>query len=187
MSNANTMQIVTNLVELLAPLNSEERKRVISASLMLLGDTPISAGVQNAKNEDSNHQDSELPQRAQLWAKQNQLGFDAIEQVFHIRGSDVDVIAHEIPGKNGKEKTLNAYILTGIASLLRSGEATFEDKNARALCKSAGCYSDANHATYLKDKGNEIAGSKDRGWTLTAPGLKRGAILVKDLTSAGGN
>lgn len=176
----NTMEIVAKFVELLTPLPTEERQRVIGAALVLLGENPPSLQRVGADGSGFANEDVNLPQRAQVWLKQNQLTMDTIEEVFHITGSDVDVIAHDMPGKNNKEKTLNAYLLTGIKQLLATGEASFEDKQARALCKSSGCYSEANHATYLKGKGNEMNGSKEKGWVLTAPGLKRSATLIKE-------
>lgn len=72
-------------------------------------------------------------------------------------------------------------MLVGIAKLLSSGDPSFDDKSARALCETSGCYDSANHAASLRDKGNEFTGTKDKGWTLTTPGLKRGAILIKEL------
>src|SRR5262245_33425634 len=87
-----------------------------------------------------------------------------------------EVICH-VPGKNKKEKTINAYVLTGAASLLSSGEPTFTDKSAREVCSDAGCYDANNHAHNLDGKGNLFSGSKKTGWTLTAPGLTHAATL----------
>ena len=67
--------------------------------------------------------------------------------------------------------------------MLISGEAKFTDKDARDVCSSAGCYDATNHATTLKAKGNWFTGTKDKGWALTAPGLKHAATLVKSLAS----
>ena len=46
-----------------------------------------------------------------------------------------------------------------------------------------GCFDGSNHALYMKGKGNVLGGSKDAGWTLTGPGLKAGAELVKKLAT----
>jgi hypothetical protein len=182
MAQNNITDVVAQLIESLTPLSSDDRQRAISATLVLLGERPVAAN-RSRSEEILIHSDNDLPQRAQLWAKQNQLDFDTIEQVFHIKGSEVSFIAHEVPGKNGKEKTLNAYILAGIARFLSSGEPLFDDNLARTLCRNIGCYNNANHALYLKNKGNEMSGSKEKGWILTTPGLKRGATLVKELAT----
>ena len=85
------------------------------------------------------------------------------------------------PGKNGKEKTINAYVLTGVSAFLQTGETKFDDKTARDVCKTMGCFNEGNHAYYLKGRGNVLGGSKDSGWTLTGPGLKLGAELIRNL------
>jgi hypothetical protein len=78
----------------------------------------------------------------------------------------------------------NAYVVSGISQLLLKGEPSFTDKDARTLCERSGCYDSANHSAHLKDRGNEFSGSKDKGWTLTAPGLKRAAELLKQMQGA---
>ena len=112
----------------------------------------------------------------------SKLAKEQIEQVFEIADTGVTVIGVNVPGKSSKEKTINTFVLEGIARLLASGEPVFEDKAARALCESVGCYNSANHAVYMQEKGNLFTGSKDKGWRLTAPGLARGAELVKEMT-----
>jgi len=172
--------VMVSIVELLTPLSTEERHRVIRASLALLGDTP---GIDSPKGDSSAEADYEnaLPPRAKNWLKQNGLSLENLEETFHLNGEVFEVIASDIPGKSDKEKTYNAYILTGISRLLSIGEPNFDDKQARDLCKSLGCLNEGNHSYYMKNKGNEIAGSKEKGWTLTAPGLKQGAMLVQTL------
>jgi hypothetical protein len=97
-------------------------------------------------------------------------------------GTSVNVLGGSIPGKSSKQQTISAYILKGVAQLLATGEPTFDDKSARKLCEDLGCYSVANHALYMNSMGNSITGSKDKGWKLTAPGLKKGADLIKEMT-----
>ena len=185
MTNKKTTEIVSEVVELLTPIESAERLRVIQASLMLLGETfPIgphrAAGGGQAAEEDGGEL-SELPARTRAWMRQYGVSLEEIQQVFHLENGNAEVIAGDIPGKNKKEKTYNAYVLTGLAKLLSTGAPTFDDKTARALCVSSGCYDLSNHSVTIKDRGNEFAGTKD-AWTLTAPGLKRAATLVKEMT-----
>lgn len=179
MAKTKFSDIVGEIVDLLTPLSSEERKRVISASLMLLGDSPV---VDTAV-EDEQAADVHTSGKAKTWQKQNQISAEELGQVFHNDNGTFDVIVGEMPGKNNKDQTLNSYVLTGIAQLLTSGEAKFTDKAARALCSSTGCYDQTNHTKALQAKGNLFTGTKEKGWTLTAPGLKYAAKLIKDHTS----
>jgi hypothetical protein len=179
------LDAMTKVVEVLSPLSSEDRARVISAALALLGDVqpkivPRALGELIAD-------DSELgamSPRGKSWMSQSGVSAGELQQVFHMADGDAEVIA-TVPGRNKKEQTYNAYILTGLGQLLLTGSTAFTDKTARALCETSGCYDSANHAAHLKDKGNEFTGSKDKGWTLTAPGLKRAAELIKDLNKQG--
>ena len=184
-----TTEIVSEIVELLLPIDPAERVRVIQASLTLLGDAlPLSQSraTTNASNsaEDDVGRTSTLPPRARSWMTQNGLSVDDLQQVFHLENGRAEVIAGDIPGKNKKEKTYNAYILTGLSKLLSTGSPSFDDKAARALCESSGCYDQANHSVHIKERGNEFTGTKEKGWSLTAPGLKRGAALVKEMTKS---
>lgn len=186
MTAKKTTEIVSEIVELLTPIDSAERIRVVQASLTLLGETLSTNSRQTDGGRDpggeSDDDLSSLPARARTWMRQNNVTVDELEQVFHIADGNADVIAGDVPGKNKKEKTYSAYVLAGLAKFLATGEATFDDKSARALCETFGCYDQANHSSTIKEKGNEFTGTKDKGWTLTAPGLKRAAALVKELT-----
>jgi hypothetical protein len=67
--------------------------------------------------------------------------------------------------------------------MIKTGDAKFDDKSGREACEKVGCYGRTNHATYMSKPGNVLSGSKENGWSLTGPGLKAGADLVKELTS----
>jgi hypothetical protein len=189
MANKKTTEIVSEIVNLLTPIDSAERARVIQASMTLLGE-PLSMAPSRADapgtsaNEVDEGGPSTLPPRARAWAKQNGVSLEELQQVFHLEDGTADVIAGDLPGKNKKEKTYTAYVLAGLAKLLSAGTPTFDDKVARALCESSGCYDSANHSVHIKDRGNEFIGTKEKGWTLTAPGLKRAAALVKEMTKS---
>lgn len=181
MSKNVSIEIAGKIVELLTPLESEERQRVITASFALLGEALIPVkGVSNIPKVIEEETDT-MPIRTRAWMKQYGLSLDDIQQVFHIANGEATVIAAAMPGNNKREQTYNAYVLSGIAKLLATGDPSFDDKIARALCESSGCYDSANHSATLKDRGNEFTGSKDKGWTLTSPGLKRGADLIQGL------
>jgi hypothetical protein len=189
MTNKKTTEIVAEIVELLTPLDSPERARAIKASLVLLGETatadPPKGGVDSGSSAlDDSGEMSTLPSRARTWMKQNGVSLEELQQVFHLENGSAEVIAGEIPGKNKKEKTYNAYVLAGLAKLLSTGSPAFDDKTARALCLSSGCYDKANHSVTIKERGNEFTGAKEKGWILTTPGLKRAATLVKEMTKS---
>ncbi len=173
---------MSKIIAILTPLPSEERSRVMNAAMMLLGEASPKLGA--VSTDDEVGAVSNLSPRAKAWMKQNSVTNEELEQVFHMSETGTEVIASHIPGKNKKEQTYNAYILTGIAQLLATGNPSFQDKTARTLCESSGCYDSANHSAHLKDRGNEFTGTKDKGWTLTAPGLKRGAEVIKELNKS---
>jgi hypothetical protein len=174
------MTALATIIEVLTPLSPEERTRTVHAALVMLGE-PIPVAPTVAATAYSDDDFGDLSPRARAWMKQNLVTVEHLQQVFHMSDGAIDVIAAQLSGRNKKEQTYSAYILTGIAQLLVNGVPTFDDKAARSFCEAAGCYDVANHANTLKEKGNAFTGSKDKGWTLTSPGLKRGADLIKDM------
>ena len=183
--------IAAKIVKMLSPLGSEDRQKVIQGSLMLLGE-PSGGSVGSASGTEgaqgsgmggakSIHMVAGVSPKANAWLKQNGITSGEVENVFDIADGEVTVIAAKIEGKNSKERTLNAYVIQGIGRLLATGDPSFGDKSARELCETHGCYNSPNHAVYMSAKGNLFSGSKDKGWKLTAPGLKRGAELVKTI------
>jgi hypothetical protein len=182
MAKKNITEIVATIVAELTPLGPEERQRVVQASLTLLGDAPI-ASIRKSADVDEDPDGGTLPIRARTWMKQNGLSLEQLHQVFHITDGDVEIIAADVPGDGRRERVRNAYVLLGIARLLSTGDAQFDDAGARALCERSGFYDQTNHMKYMRG-GNEFTGSKDKGWTLTAPGLKHGAGVVKTLISS---
>jgi hypothetical protein len=179
MQKPNITEAATSIVGLLMPFDSDERRRAVQAAFTLLGESASNTGKANEDISSS----STLPARAQSWLRQNGLVREQLEHVFQIGDNVVELIAAAVPGKTNKERTLNVYVLTGIARLLATGDATFDDKTARHACRDLGCYNETNHSSYMKDKGNRITGSKEGGWQLTAPGLSHGAALIKEVTA----
>jgi hypothetical protein len=177
------MEVVTKVVDLLDPLEPEERSRAIQLSLTYFGkslkDIKAKTGEEDGE-EELPEQSSDAHANAKPWLKQNKISADELQQVFHDADGTISVIS-EIPGKNNQEKTLNAYVLDGVRNLLSTGKPTFDDQTARELCRSSGCYDKGNHSNSLSKRGNLFTGTKEKGWTLTVPGLKRGAALVKEL------
>lgn len=185
MEPQQALEFAQKVVAVLAPHSSGDRKHIISLSLTALGEMPIDfTKGSSTPDPNSTSTDGKLPQRAGSWMKQYGVTVDALEAVFQISDGSFAVIVGEIPGKSKKEKTFNVYRLAGIAALLSAGSPHFSDANARQLCVEAGCYDEAHHSTYIKAKGSTFTGSKETGWTLTAPSLKEAAELIKAMTSA---
>jgi hypothetical protein len=180
------MSAIELVVRTLGPLASGERRRVIQAALVILGEESVDAhsGKGASGGEEAAVPNNRLPSRVQVWMKQNEVSFDQLTSVFDIVDGVASVIASGAPGKNNAEKTKNAYLLAGIANFLTSGEPVFDDKIARQLCETLGCYDGTNHSKYIREFGNNLTGSKDRGWRVTAPGLKNAAALIIELQSS---
>ena len=173
------MTTLTKIVDLLQPLTSDERDRIVKAALMVLGEGIEPATQATLRPMAENLAEENLPPRVQRWMQQNNLTRDEIDEMMYVTEGTAELIG-EVPGKGDKEKTYNSYILAGVEAFLTTGEAAFTDKAARKLCDNAGCYNVDNHATYLKQKKVKyFSGTKEKGWRLTGPGLKQAAILMK--------
>ena len=185
MAAPTVTQATVKVHEVLEPFSADERKRIVAAALTLLGDdpmirTPATSGKAAAEASDDS---ASLPSAAQLWMKKNSLDMDTLEHYFHFDGGSVTPIELPANGSGKREKTIHTYLLTGVASLLSSGDSSFADETARKLCEHFGCYDSPNHASYLKKFGNQITGSKSAGWKLTAPGLSAAALSLKKTAS----
>lgn len=174
------MATVLAAVEHLPP---EAQMRVLSWVLDKLSLSKVKALSPQVEQSIVDNDHPQLPAAAATWVKQNDLTSSDLESVFHLDGEEIVVIAASLPGKSVREKVLNCYILAGVLELLRSGGAVFNDKSARDLCAEYGCLDTTNHSKYLAERGNEFTGSKEKGWTITVPGKKRGAGLVKEIAS----
>lgn len=191
LSAAKIAEIASKVVGMLDSASSSDRQKVIQAVLTMLGESseykppapdfrqPGSPGKPPSGSPDQGG----LPIRAKTWIQQNQLTMEQVDQVFHITKDGVAIVAAEAPGKKGPQRTINTYVLQGLSRLLASGEPTFSDKDARSACEQLGCYDRPNHTKSMKSKGNLFSGTKKTSWTLTGPGLKHGAQLVKTLST----
>jgi hypothetical protein len=173
---------VTNIVQELEEFASEDRHRIIQASMTLLGEGPTRVAPDEEKIVAGQGGPEEFPAKARIWLKHNALTAEQINQVFHF-GEEGPEILVSIPGANKKEQVRNAYVLCGIGEFLASGETKFEDESAREICESGGFFDGTNHMKYMK--GSEFAGSRAKGWVLTAPGLKLAASLIMQLSKDG--
>jgi hypothetical protein len=178
--------IAHTIYGLLEPLDSESRRKIISASLTLLGEAPpgdLPGGGPDDRKPDQKIEG--IHPKAAHWMKQNDITQAQLEEVFDIASEDSPVIISEAPGKSSRAQTHNAYVLLGLSRLLSTGDSTFDDKAARKLCEDLGCFNQANHSGYMGGIGSVVTGSKKKGWKLTAPGLRHGAALIKQATAKG--
>ena len=183
---SNLSEAMSKIVEVLNVFSSEERLRIVKASLTLLGDqfNPPSSqtGAGNFSQQGSVNADfenSDLHPQAQKWMSKNGISEDQLEHFYHFDQGRATPIA--LPGNatSKREQTINAYLATGLASYLTSGDASFSDADARRFCEQSGCYDSPNHTKAIKALGNKVTGSKVAGWKLTSPGLTAAAELVK--------
>lgn len=181
----NVTQVLAKIVTELTSLKPDERIRVIRAALVLLGeDGSSSAGEGVGRDNIEGHGTTQFPPRARMWMQQSSLSVDQLEQVFHFEEGAVQIIASDIPGSSNRERVRNAYLLTGIAQLLVTGETRFDDRSGRELCEASGFYDPTNHAKFFKS-GNELTGSREKGWVLTSPGLKAAAKVIAEISARG--
>lgn len=183
---SNLAEATAKVVEVLTTFSSEERLRIVKASLTLLGDeiSTLSAPPRGSKGTEQadGGGDSEDPgphKIAQQWMRKNGVTPEQLEHFFHFDQGQVVPIALPGSATSKREQSANAYIAVGLASYLANGDSSFSDAEARKFCEQFGCYDIANHVKAVKALKNRVTGSKSMGWKLTVPGLSAAADLVK--------
>jgi hypothetical protein len=181
MMNQKTLtQAVTSIVQELEHFSSDDRHRIVSASMTLLGEGSTRLNPKAEHADPPQEQSGELSAKARSWMKQHGLSLEQINEVFHLGEEGSEIIA-SIPGASKREQVRNAYVLCGIGRLLAVGESRFDDKAARRICESGGFFDSTNHMKYMK--GSEFTGTREKGWVLTTPGLNLGASLIAQLST----
>ncbi len=178
----NLTETLTKLIALLEPLEEEERQRIIHSTMVFFGSTlaPTKSGVPEGEQNESS--EASLPIKATQWLKRNDISQQSLENIFEITDDEVEVIA-DLPESSNKTRTQQCYLLSGLKNLLQSGEPKINDEQARGLCRHNGCYDNANHSAYVKSLKSSVSGTKETGLTLTTPGLRAAAELVKQLAT----
>ena len=189
MSDSPTIpETATKLYHLLEPLTSDARHKAVAAVFAMLGESAgfgpttgsvlfgsVQGGDPALKQSDSV---AKVSSKAQLWLRQNEISDELLFEVFHYNGASFEYIGRDVPGDSNRSKTKSCYLLTGIASFLLSGEAAFQDSDARYMCEKFGCYDGANHSGSIKALA--LSGSKASGFSLTVPALRAGAGCLKE-------
>jgi hypothetical protein len=183
-----TPETLTAIIKLLEPLSSEQRQRTVAAAMMFLGEAALQKPRQETSGGSTDNSDSDgdddggySPQITK-WMKQNDVSAEELDRVFHFNQDGTFDLLHA-PGNSKKVQTVNTYILTGLGKYLAANDRAFDDATARANCEKIGCFDKSNHATHIKNQ-PEFTGDRSKGYSITNPGLKRGAALVKEV--AGG-
>ena len=146
--------------------------------MVLLGDSPVPPVAKTEATPPSPDSDKN---KGLGWAAKHGVTAEEIDEVFSKHGEELDVIANKAPGKSQRQQTVNAYLLAGVRALLKTGQASFSDADAREVCRKLGCYSQPNHSNYIKSFSNDFSGSREAGWRLTNPGLANAARVVKQI------
>jgi len=179
----NPLQAVIDVLE---PLDSDHRQRVVSAAMTYLGESlaPSQKNKGGTAEPQNKFDAGDYPPRVQAWITQNKLTQEQLENVFHKTGAAYSIIA-VVPG-SGSTGVLNNYLLVGITRFLETGDPSFDDQSGRNACKSAGCYQGGNHAKYMSQKGNALSGDVKAGWSITQPGLIQAAKLIVEMQPKNG-
>jgi hypothetical protein len=185
MSTDTTQSIVEalpKLIQTLTPLTPEDRQKAIRAALVIFGQTPSTpaAGIDEESGQTLPPANGSS-NKASGWMKKFGISQDQLENLFAIDGDSVEIIATTMPGTSLRQKSVESYVIAGLASFLKTGDPAFTDKDARAVCSKVGCYDPSNHTNYMRAIGNLASGSKETGWKLSNPGLSRAAAIVKSL------
>lgn len=181
---------VAKVVDVLSPLESDDRVRVVEASLTLLGDVTAIRPPPNQGQGTLGQQRAEntrrltLSEQGRAWADRNDISDDDLEHWYYFDGGTAKLLACPANVSKRSQQAIDTYLLHGLGVFLSSGEDTFSDRDARDLCEHLGCYDPTNHAKVYKAFGNKLTGSKSAGWKLTAPGRATAAALVKNGQSA---
>ncbi len=183
---SNLAEATAKVVDVLTAFNSEERLRIVRASLTLLGDDFAAPSVSSHRSQGAGQAieggDQGIPEvhaLAQQWMRKNGVTPEQLEHYFHFDQGKAIPISLAGNATTKREQTVNAYLTVGLAHYLASGDATFTDADARKFCEQSGCYDNANHTKSVKGLQNRVTGSKSAGWKLTAPGLSAAAELIK--------
>lgn len=185
MNDINIPKIAAAVFDLLDPLEPDDRQRVIRGVLAMLGD-PVLGGASagGVYAQDDPVDIGGLGPRASKWLQKFSISAEQLEHVFHFDGGSVDLLDIEVPGNSKRQKTINSYLLVGAKQFIATDEPKFDDKSAVEYCKRNGCHDAPNHAVARNALGNRVSGSKTTGYSLSVPGLKEAADVIKQAAEA---
>lgn len=181
-------QAVAKMYEILNPLEEDERDRALASVQAMLGMSgTVRAGGQNGGAGSNGGDGSAVTfnltssPKVAKWCQEHQLADEVLNELFHPSGDSVELFSRDFPGNTKSLQTQSCYLLAGVEAFLATGEPTVDDNRAMTLAKEAGCFDTNNNATYRKQLGNRMRGSKQNGFVLTAPGLRSAGELVREM------
>jgi hypothetical protein len=179
------------IVDALQDLQSADRKRAVLGALHFLDEDWVPLPQKTGKAAADTGTGRERPEAngafspsVQAWMDKNELTEEMVEQVFAFDNGRISIIG-DVPGKGKREKSIAIYTLMGLGTFLQTGERLFQDDIAREACSTHSAYDQSNHAGTMREMRNEITGDKASGWTITMPGLKKGAAIVREIIGNG--
>lgn len=183
----NPAELALIIYNLLAPQESELRRRVMQSAMTLLGETAVNAPAASADAQSSGGLDDlNLGPKALKWIQRNAVSREMLDELFHLTGDGIDIIASTIPGASKREMTVNCYLLSGIRGLLKEDAPSLNESETIAVCKRLTAYDRNNHTSNRQAVGNRMSGNRPT-FTLTGPGETAAADLIKQMTGAHGS
>jgi hypothetical protein len=178
----NPAELALTIYNLLFPHDSELRRRVLQSAMTLLGEAAVQVPRSTSESRSSleGFDDIPLGVKASKWIQRHGLTRRMLEEVFHLTGESVDLIASTAPGASKKEMTVNCYLLCGIRGLLKDDVPSLNEADVLATCKRLAAYDRNNHTTNRLAVGNRMSGSRPT-FTLTGPGEAAAAELIKHM------
>ena len=178
----NPAELALQIYNLLFPHESELRRRVMQSAMTLLGETAVQAAAPSAdlQPDSGGLDDLRLGPRASKWIQRHAVTRPMLDEVFHLTGDRIDIIASGVPGASKREMTVNCYLLCGIRGLLKDDAPSIDESDAIAVCKRLTAYDKNNHTTNRQAVGNKMSGNRPT-FTLTGPGEAAAADLIKQM------
>lgn len=187
-------EVTTKIYSLLESLDSADRRKCISAAMVLLDEDVLNLGpsrsvatigqpvIQNTA-VDWVEGDRAFGEKANRWMLQYKITRSQLDQIFHIDDNRVELIIDAVPGQSKREKTVNCYLLVGIRNYLQADEPKFADREALEFCHMTQCYDKNNHTANRQSLSNRVSGDRTTAFTLTVPGLRDAANLIKEIVT----
>jgi hypothetical protein len=181
-SSPNPAELALQIYNLLFPHDSELRRRVMQSAMTLLGEDAVqpAAPLADVQSTSGVFEDLRLGPKASKWIQRHAVTRQMLDEVFHLTGDRIDIIASSVPGASKREMTVNCYLLCGIRGLLKDDVPSIDESEAVSVCKRLTAYDKNNHTTNRLAVGNKMSGSRPT-FTLTGPGEAAAADLVKQM------